>query len=166
MQLPAADIGHMRYSQDPETYDLIFDLNCAKEKISSTGTLENTTSVPLVREDVLAILNEICPDDFQAFPTLVRGTNPKFPPYELTNYWLINVNNLSGKVDTERTPPHRPHVLLPDHMNGHHLSRLADDRYKIIVSQTLYKALKKSKIRGLMFEKDLEGRDGLLPKDV
>jgi hypothetical protein len=51
-------------------------------------------------------------------------------------------------------------------MNGHHLSRLADDRYKIIVSQTLYKALKKSKIRGLMFEKDLEGRDGLLPKDV
>ena len=166
VDLPDLSLKQERFSQDPSTYDLIFDTRCSEEKITPLGALYNTTSAPIVREDVLAILQEMCPGDFQAFPTLVRGINPKHPPYELTNYWLINVTNLSGKIDAERQPPNRKYVLLPDHMNGHHLSRLTDDRYEIIVSQTLYKALKKSRIRGLMFEKDLEGRGGLLPKDA
>jgi hypothetical protein len=46
-------------------------------------------------------------------------------------------------------------------MEGHHLSRLTEDRQKVIISQTLHKALKKLKVKGLAFEKDAEGKGTL-----
>ncbi|MCE2951943.1 MAG: imm11 family protein [Alphaproteobacteria bacterium] len=158
IRLPGTDMGRLRFSQDPATYDLIFDAECAEEKLTKMGVISNTASALLVNSEVLKVFKEVCPDDFQAFPTLVRGVNPKYPPFELTHFWLLNVTNLSGKLDVERSKKCKQLVLFPDHMEGHHLSRLTEDRHEIIISQTLYKALKKLKMRGLIFEKDAEGK--------
>jgi hypothetical protein len=161
ISLPAPDIGGLRFSQDPATYDLVFEAECAEEKFAKAGVISNTASALLVSTEVLEVLKDICPDDFQAFPTLVRGVNTKYPPFELTHFWLLNITNLSGKLDVERSEKCSQIVLFPDHMEGHHLSRLTEDRYKIIISQTLRKALKKLKVKGLTFEKDAEGKGTL-----
>ncbi|MFN7364494.1 MAG: imm11 family protein [Alphaproteobacteria bacterium] len=161
ISLPAPNMGRLRFSQDPATYDLIFEIKCAEEELAKVGVLSNTASAVLVSTNVLDVLKDICPDDFQAFPTLVRGVNPKYPPFELTHFWLINITNLSGKLDVERSEKCSQLVLFPDHMEGHHLSRLTEDRQKVIISQTLHKALKKLKVKGLAFEKDAEGKGTL-----
>jgi hypothetical protein len=155
IMLPAPDVGRLKYSQDPATYDLIYDVECSPQEILEYGRLANTGNCPLVREDVLKILQEVCPGDFQAFPAVVRGINPDIPPFELTNYWLINVTNLAKVLDEEAWAK-KPgfHVYKENSMGEHHLSRIDGDRIITIVSPHLYRVLKKSKIKGLMFEKD------------
>ena len=164
LHLPATDIGASWLSQDPATYDLIFDAECEAERILEYGALSTTIPAPVVREDVLAILQDVCPDDFQAFPVIIQGVNPKIPPFELTNYFLINVTNISGQLDEELCDGkinYEIHhsaikytILKEDHMEGHHLSRLKGEKIHVIVSPYLRQRLMKSKIWGLKFEKD------------
>lgn len=162
--LPTTDIGGIRLSQDPATYDLVLEAVCRPDQLLKCGALATTIPAPIVREDVLAILQEECPDDFQAFPVTIKAENDQVPPFELTNYFLINVTNLAGQLDEElcegsiNYERHNSNIkykiLKEDHMDGHHLSRLRGDKHSVIVSPYLRQRLMKSKIWGLKFEKD------------
>ncbi len=103
--LPAPDEGRIRYSQDPATYDLIFDMKIEEKRIRQYDCIPNNATGLLVNQRVLDILTTLCPDDFQAFPAVLRS-NPSKPidPYRIEGeYWLINVTKQVDAIDVTQS---------------------------------------------------------------
>jgi hypothetical protein len=170
--LPKPDIGQMPYSQDPATYDLIFDVQVEEARIGSYDYLPNNTSGPLVNKRVLELLQEMCPNDFQAFPAIIRSRQDKpITPYVIENeYSLINVTRTVGAFDKELSefdtlpenlggmPIGLRYMVLNDKaiLGNYCLARDKDLPSQVIVSPVIKDAFKKAKIKGARFVTDEE----------
>lgn len=99
--LPKPDIGKVHYSQDPNTYDLIFDVQAEETRIRDYDCLPNNSTAPLVNKRVLNILESLCPHDFQAFPAIIRNQGKKgVMPYSIEGeYWVVNIVNVIDAID-------------------------------------------------------------------
>ena len=53
--------------------------------------LTNNTPALLVNNKVKSILEEICPDDVQFFPAMIKHANAKMEPFENHDYWVVNI---------------------------------------------------------------------------
>ena len=168
--LPKPDIGQMPYSQDPATYDLIFDVQVEEARIRSYDCLPNNAAGPLVNKRVLQLLQEMCPNDFQAFPAIIHSRQHKpITPYVIENeYWLINVTKLVDCINTDHSQlTFRDNGDIEDirfiafkescMQNGPVLlARERRYRAHIFVSPLIKDAFKKAKIKGARFVTDEE----------
>lgn len=161
IKLPAADIGENHYSQDPSTYNLIFESRIPEERLLKWDALPNSVLLPLVNKRCLAVLQDLCPGDFQYFPAVIRNENNKIEPFENHDYVLVNVAvNVPGvnealepiKLNEYGNIGNLKEVTLDDaFMEGHHLARLTLYRPVIIASSKLVEIFQKEKIKGFRF---------------
>lgn len=170
--LPKPDVGQIHYSQNPQTYDLVFDIQAEEECVSQYDCLPNNTAVPLVSMRVLDILKSLCPNDFQFFPALIRSQENKLTiPYVIENeYWVINIIGTVEAFDKElsvfdKLPENLGgqaiglrHMVLnsKDVLGSHLLARDKKVESQIIVSPLIKEAFKKAKIKGSRFVTDEE----------
>ena len=159
---------HMRITlQDPQDYDLIFHSDTAEEKLEKYDVLPNNAMGGLtVNRKVLNFFEMLCPNDFQAFPIIIRNENPKLPDFENHDYFLINITNTIDAIDQEQSiikydednePEHISSLRLKeDCMGPHHISRIQDYHPIVLVSPTLVSLFKKEKVTGVRFLKDYE----------
>jgi hypothetical protein len=170
INLPASDIGKIHFSQDPATYDLVFDVQVEEARIRSYDCLSNNTAGPLVNKRVLELLQEMCPNDFQAFPAVIRSKQDKpITPYVIKDeYWLINVTKLVDCIDTDHSQltfrdngeidDIRAIVFKEGCMQNDPVLLARERRYRphIFVSPLIKDAFKKAKIKGARFVTDEE----------
>jgi len=158
-------------AQDPKDYDLVLHTEASPEKWLQYDCLPNNTvgNSPVVNSRTLALLSTLCPEDFQAFPVVIKNENSKIPDFENHDYHLINITHRVRAVDSERTVFStlseelggspigvRGDLYLHEKcLNDHHLVR--DDILDfILVSPELVALFKKEKIKGVRFMKEEE----------
>ena len=57
----------------------------------------------LIRKDIIDKMLQICPDDFEAIPVKVIGTDKNSVPFELDSYYTINVLKRIKAIDEQRS---------------------------------------------------------------
>jgi hypothetical protein len=157
--------------QDPKDYDLIFHSEVPEETILKYDVLPNNSmGGVIVKSGLLKLMNDFCPNDFQAFPVIIRNENPKLPDFENHDYWLINITNMVDAIDREATEFNYLSKDLGGEIFGvkrnlnfrekvvgtHHLSRDSILHSFILASPELVSLFKKEKIKGVRFLKDFE----------
>jgi len=147
--------------QDPKDYDLIYHAEISEEKLKGYACMPNNGQAPLVNQKVLDMLLELCPDEFQYFPVTIVGENPKHPPFENHDYFLINICQTVDGIDKEQSDivyfdngdvRDIKNLILKKDMRHFCISRLKNSLVDIVVSETVVKAFKKTKINGVKFE--------------
>jgi hypothetical protein len=170
IQLPASDIGKIHFSQDPATYDLIFDVQVEEARIRSYDCLPNNAAGLLVNKRILELLQEMCPNDFQAFPAIIRSRKDKpIEAYVIEDeYWLINVTKLVDCINIDQSQltlddngeieDIRSIVFKGGCMQNGPILLARERRYvpHILVSPLIKDAFKKAKIKGARFVTDEE----------
>ena len=165
--LPCPDLPGFHTSQDPTTYDLIFDAEVSEEKLRQYDHLPNTTLTPIINERFYKLLLDFCPDDFQVFPVKIRCINPKIPYFEINDYMLVNITHQAGTLDHVKSKARwdedmkkyrfeRTILVEGDTMEGHHLARLREFHPQILMSQDLVRYLRHHKLKGIQYEMDEE----------
>ena len=102
--LPANDLGKMKYSQSPETYDLMVYSNVIDENLLSYDYFPSLLPAPIVNKRCLDILKQICGSDFQYFPITISNEHQSKKPIILINqYWLINITKTIDSIDLEKS---------------------------------------------------------------
>ena len=149
-------------------YDLIFECEVSEEKMIKRDILYGIFGAPIINKRVLGILKNICPDDFQAFPALIRNAKPKAVPFENRDYYVLNIAKSVDSVDRESSifeiHPYKPTkiskvkklVFKKGCMGDNHLARDKFWQREELISPTLMKVLKKEKVKGISFYKDEE----------
>jgi hypothetical protein len=57
----------------------------------------------LIRKDIIEQMLQICPDDFEAVPVQIIGTDKESVPFELKDYYTINVVKRIKAIDEPRS---------------------------------------------------------------
>lgn len=162
IELPCADMGKIKTSQDPSTYDLIYNVEGSEARLKKYDVLPNNGTAPLVNKRTLSLLQELCPNDFQAFPAIIRGEGKDFESYDNHDYSIINIIVQKECIDKEKSKLtyfesgsiDSIKKLVPNDascMEGHHLVR---DKYchsMKFCSPTLVALFKEHKIKGVDF---------------
>lgn len=125
-----------------------------------TDILPNSGFLIIVSAKVLNILNEMCPNDFQAFEANVFVRDKK-----INNYYLINVLYEVEVIDKEKSiyslitgtnaiRGFEKIVFKKVSLDGHEIVRNADYRSHVLVSDRLKEAFEKAKIKGVEFRQE------------
>ena len=146
--------------QDPKDYDLLYTYFYDAKKLKSYACMPNNGQAPLVNQKVLDILLDLCPDEFQYFPVTIVGENPKHPPFENHDYFLINICQTIDGIDKEKSDltfcgeeiDQIKTLVLKENMSPFTLARWKYSMVEKIVAEPLVKAFKKTKINGVKFE--------------
>ncbi|MFN7710606.1 MAG: imm11 family protein [Holosporales bacterium] len=174
VRLPCSDLknGALKTSIDPKDYDLIFHSNAKPEEFLKYGVLHtNASCCFLLRQDLVEVLNEFCPDDFQAFPVMIVPEKPKKQgEFENHDYFLINVTHKLDVFDHQNCDfsyfvydPTKPsgvkRMVLRDAscLQGHHMVREKTLLSHVFVSPEFVALFTKLKVKGCHFRKDAEG---------
>jgi hypothetical protein len=89
---------------DPKDYDLVFKSKVSLRNLLKYDFLSSSVFVNIVSEKILDLLNEHCPDDFQAFPVkIMSDPEAKIEPFECDEYHLINITRMIDCVDYEQS---------------------------------------------------------------
>ena len=165
-RLPKSDVGRLRYSQDPSTYDLIYSVNAERQELFKYDYLPSSPA-PIVNKKALDVLLELCPNDFQFFPVIIESGSKVKTPFMIKNdYWLININKLVDAIDLESsqlTFSHENeiedirHIILEEQSLSSekiHLARERSYRGLMLASPELKDAFVKHKIKGCQFLTD------------
>lgn len=149
---------------EPQDFDLIFHSATTLEKQTQYDCIPNNAAVLLVNERALKILEDICPDDFQAFPAKIVSEEDIAPAFEVNNYHLINIVKTVKTIDKPRSKLKfldtgelygaEKLVLFENCLGNIHLARDEELETQIIASEALKKAFTKAKIRGVKFLRD------------
>ncbi|PCI36118.1 MAG: hypothetical protein COB50_05130 [Thiotrichales bacterium] len=147
---------HVIYSNVPEKTVKIFD------------TLPIGT-YPIFNKRAISILEQICPNDFQAFPITVINSpkKKKLEPFENHDYFIINITNTVDAIDkdnstleylTDGVTPYgvRKLALKPNAMLQHDLSRDGFLHSQKLVSYNLAIEFIKQEITGISFKLDIK----------
>jgi len=161
--------------QDPKDYDLVFDSESPPEMfLERYDVLPNNTPAPLVNDKVKTILEELCPDDVQFFPAMIKQANAKMEPFENHDYWVVNICKVYEDLNWEKSELKYDLDMPKGHqidgykricfneLNGQtipYLGRLAYFKPKLIIHPELVKRFKKEKIKGSKFIKNSEDGD-------
>lgn len=131
------------------------------EHILKWDFLSNSTAIPLANKKALEFLNNLCPDDFQAIPTILRMPNGS----EITEYHLINVINgihsacFEKSIINERN--RESQIISMKYNKIFHYMNISKDRYLardkdcisvLLCSDNFKKEIKKHKLTGLTFK--------------
>ena len=148
----------------PKDFDLIFHSATTLEKQTQYDCIPNNAAVLLVNERALKILEDICPDDFQAFEATIISEEQIHPPFEVKDYKLINITKLVDALDVEKSECKyftdgavsgtNKLALKENCMGPVHLARDKTLHSHILCSEGLKKAFTKAKIRGVKFLRD------------
>lgn len=165
-RLPKPDVGKLRYSQDPSTYDLVYSVNAERTELSKYDYLPSSPA-PIVNKRILDVLLELCPDDFQFFPVIIESGSKVKTAFIIENeYWLININKLVDALDLENSELTFSHenevediryILLKEQLLSSekiHLARECSYRGLMLASPELKNAFVKHKIKGCQFLTD------------
>lgn len=89
---------------DLGNHKIIFGINAEEEEFTQYDFLDCPDGPAfVVHNRVLKIFNELCPDDFQALPVIIKNNNPKGKQFENKDFWLINILNLVDIIDQEKS---------------------------------------------------------------
>ena len=151
--------------QDPKDYDLLYTYFYDEKKLKSYACMPNNGQAPLVNQKVLDILLDLCPDEFQYFPVTIVGENPKHPPFENHDYFLINICQTVDGIDKFQTDLQyldkdlggaaygiEGDLFLKAKLPYFNMARDETLASHIYVAEPLVKAFKKAKINGVKFE--------------
>lgn len=139
-----------------DTYDLILDVRCPIEKIMHYDVLPNNFGSPIVKGEALEILQELCSDEFQVFDCEIQGTEGSTYEYKILNL-LREIHYINFKrsdcryFDDGDVASIEKLVMHPHAMDDIYIGRLKDMHPMILTSDTVQKAFKKAKIKGVNF---------------
>lgn len=160
-ELPTPEADPFGSEQDPNTYDLIYLSGRPEEKLLERDCLANNGQAPLVNQKVLDILSNICPNEFQAFPVVIKNETEKIPTFENKDYFLINVLRIEDLIDPEMSNPsyddegrfvfYHTIRLKSDFIVSSKLWRIKDAPSEVMVHPDVSRAFTKAKIRGVKF---------------
>lgn len=165
--LPGTDEGRIKFSQDPSTYDLIYDIETDEERVRKYDYLPVYTPAPVINTRTLKILQELCPDNFQAFPAIIESSEKAKRSFKIENeYWVINITKLIDTIDMEKSKLKLDeggeiedirYLVFKEGVMQEGSILLARERlYRphIMVSSILKEAFEKHKIKGCEFVTD------------
>lgn len=142
--------------------DLVYEAEVTQEELLKYDCIYHTRISPFVTFVNSKILNELCSEDFQSFPIIIKNAHNSTPTFENRDYWVINITNLVDSIDKEKTISGggpdglRKLVFKENTMDGHHLSRDVTENRIILASPTLMKIFKENKVTGVQLIKDYE----------
>lgn len=154
--------------KDPKDYDLIYDSEILPEVfLGKYDVWPNNGVAPVVNQRVVDVMNNLCPDQVQFFPIMLKNANSKMPVFANHDYFLMNICQTYNGVDMEKSTCtyfrdgdisgfNKLSFLESGHEQMPHIARLEMARSHIVVSSELVKAFKKAKIKGVKF---IEGYD-------
>ena len=133
---------------------IIFNFKCPSKFIENLGTIPNDSASPLVREDVLEILDDLIGDQIQAFDTELHTKNGILYDYKLVNILNkvkgVNMDeSICEYLTDEVTINGFEFLTLKENCLGKlNLARLEEQRSYILVSEALKERFEKNKIKG------------------
>jgi len=168
------DVHYISYMRtihiDPQTCNPKLYSRLPEEKLLKMAALPAMTSYPVVNHFVLSLLNDLCPNDFQAIPIEIKShpEEKKLVPYCNKDYYLINILNFADTIDFESTEfKHNNEstdlnekwgfellVFKQNCMNGHHLVRDNHSQSLIAASRELALLLNQHKVIGVELRPD------------
>ncbi len=163
--------------QDPKDYDLTFYTDLPPDKWLKYDCLPNNLGgePPIINKRTLKLLKNLCPEDFQEFPVIIKNGNPKLPEYTNHEYYLLNITHNASAIDIETSiiryfesgnvDDIRKLVLQKDCLQGYHLTRIDIYSGIVLVSTELVNIFKKEKITGVRFLKDYEAYPYIPPEE-
>ena len=147
-----------------QDYDLRFKIKATEEKTKKLDVLfTNAMMSVLLSSKAIKILNELCPEQFQVFDTVIECKDCMIDTYK-----AINILNEVEVSDSEKSIYERcPRSLDPEEsiagykwggfvikdqpMEPIHIARDAKFHPAIIISATLKEAFEKAKIKGCQY---------------
>ncbi len=161
---------------DPKNYDLIYHSVIVPDVfIERYDVFPNNGTAPLVNKKVKNLLENLCPEDVQFFPVMIKNDNDKIDHFENHDYWLLNICSIYEDVNFEKSEFKygSPGTCIEGALLGYkkcvfneivdqkipHISRLIHSQAHIIVSPELVKRFKKEKIKGAKFIKNNDDGD-------
>jgi hypothetical protein len=153
----------IRLENEPK---LVFDFHESKlDRLRPLGCLWTDMGIPLVNSDIALVLHMIAPADHQLLKAVALTADGP-----TTEFSFLNVTCLCQCLDYEKSTLYfwedggvrgvkHLRFKADSCMGSHHLARLAPYKGYILVSETLFEALRKLKYKRLHFEFDYEGDD-------
>lgn len=144
---------------------IIFGINDENEDFTQYDFLECFDGPAFVVHDrVLKIFNELCPDDFQALPVIIKNNKPKGKQFENKDFWLINILKLVDIIDQKKSESYwdgdflrfkqKMYLYDADRMADCKMARIENKKPWIIFHPSLAKHFINS--RGVQFLTDEE----------
>lgn len=90
---------------EDKEYNFIYGTNALQESLIKYDFLSQVDGRArfLVHKRVLDKLQEMCPDDFQAFPATIKNIKKKNPDFENHDYYVLHVIPLIDAIDKDKT---------------------------------------------------------------
>jgi len=170
---------HWLYNDDPEIiqrtkkwietrHPLAIITSLSKEKLEKYDTLLFESGVPFVSQKILDIMSDICPDEFEAFPTIVETVTGNSTQYYILNLTSVlqNTIDFDNSLIEYQTYEHmkieersedsimsfRRLILNENCMKTNYIGRMYEDKMEVLVSEPLVKAFRKAKVKGFKYE--------------
>lgn len=139
------------------------------EHVLKWDYLPNSTRIMLANKRALELLSNLCPDDFQAIPTVLKMPDCR----EIEEYHLINILYKVDSIDHEES------ILLPERYRTewskydkyYHRRNSIEERHYLAIDDFVFfcsddfrKAVKEAKLTGLTF-KESYGDHYFLPEE-
>ena len=142
---------------------IVFGIAALPEEFTQYDFLECPDGGALiVHQRVLNIFNQVCTDDFQALPMVIKNLDPEGVKFENKDFWLINILNRFEVVDRNLSTitispngvEYVENKVLKDNALGSHLLVIDDITMYTIFHPSLAKYFINS--RGVQFLTDEE----------
>ncbi|WP_047220578.1 imm11 family protein [Orientia tsutsugamushi] len=90
---------------EDKEYNFIYGTNALQESLIKYDFLSHVDGRArfLVHKRVLDKLQEMCPDDFQAFPATIKNIKKKNPDFENHDYYVLHIIPLIDAIDKDKT---------------------------------------------------------------
>jgi len=83
---------------------IIFGSKVSSDQLEKFNFLGSADSFDFIaHRRIVDTLKELCPDDIQALPTIIKNYDPKSPAFENKNFWVINILNQVDIIDREKS---------------------------------------------------------------
>lgn len=94
----------LRKKIEEKKYEIIFGIKAQPDEFTKYDFLKGNDLIPLiVHQRVVDILKEDCPNEFQAFPIVIKNFDKKDPPFENHDYYAINLLNKIDCIDRDKS---------------------------------------------------------------
>ncbi|KJV72873.1 Uncharacterised protein [Orientia tsutsugamushi] len=157
--------GRPGQRMEEKEYNFIYGTNALQESLIKYDFLSQVDgrAMFLVHKRVLDKLQEMCPDDFQAFPATIKNIKKKNPDFENHDYYVLHIVPLVDAIDKDKTMVKVIHeerweiknLIFKENCMGKYL--LARVKYKVgiyIFAPELAREFANS--RGIEFYSDIE----------
>lgn len=156
-------------------YQLILYSNVIEMQLIKNDVLPNISGSPIVNLKVIELLTKLCPDDFQYFPVTIINDD-KLEKFENKDYYIVNILRSIDSVDRNKSYietyddgadiKYIYQLYFRPHCMGS--VRLARENYfkpLIMVDKIIKDEFKKHKIKGAVFQEDLEAYGRPFPEE-